>query len=108
MVGKLERPPAESRGPWQQCGSNRLLPQHLFYGVAYPAVHAWQDVGIGVQGLRYGGVPEKLLDILGVDVTAEHQRGARVPEVVEADRGGQTCMPQHGLERAHDVAVRER
>src|SRR5215213_2696468 len=51
---------------------------------------------------------KKFLDVLGVDVTAEQQRSARVPEVVEADRGGQTCAPQHGLERAHDVAVRER
>jgi hypothetical protein len=42
-------------------------------------------VGIGVQGLRYGGVPKKLLDLLGVYVPAEQQRGARMPEVVEAD-----------------------
>src|SRR5829696_3299229 len=53
-------------------------------------------------------MPKKFLDVLGVDVTAEEQRSASVPEVVEANRGGQTCAPQYGLERAHDVAVRER
>ena len=50
--------PTRRRGLWQQCGSNRRLPQNLIYRVAYPAVHLGQDVGIGVQGLRDGGVPQ--------------------------------------------------
>jgi hypothetical protein len=59
------------RGLWQQCGSDSRLPQNLIYRIAYPAVHAWQDVRVGVKGLCYGGMPKKLLDVLGVDVTAE-------------------------------------
>ena len=98
----------EYRGLWQPCGSNRRLPQNLIYRIAYRTIHAWQDVGVGVQGLSYGGVSKKFLDVLGVDVTAEQQRSARVPEVVEADRGGQACTPQYGPERAHDVAARKR
>ena len=78
----------ERRGLWQQCGSNRRLPQNLLYRIAHPAVHAWQDVGVRAQRLCYGGVPKELLDVLGVDVTAEQQRGARVPEVVEARHPG--------------------
>jgi hypothetical protein len=41
-------------------------------------------VAIGVQGNGYGGVSRKLLDELGVGVLGEKQRGAGVPEVVEA------------------------
>jgi hypothetical protein len=65
------KPPIGYRGLWQQCGSNSRLPQSIIYRIAYPTVHAWQDVGVGVKGLRYGGVPKKFLDVLGVDVTAE-------------------------------------
>src|SRR5215211_6671347 len=65
------KPPMEYRGLWQQCGSNRRLPQNLIHRIAYPAVHAWQDVRVGVKSLCYGGMPKKFLDVLGVDVTAE-------------------------------------
>jgi len=50
--------PTRRRGLWQQWGSNRHLAQGIIYRVAYPAVHPGQDVGIGVQGLRDGGVPQ--------------------------------------------------
>jgi hypothetical protein len=93
----------EYRGLWQPYGSNRRLPQNLIYRIAYRTVHAWQDVGVGVQGLRCGGVSKKFLDVLGVYVTAEQQRSARVPEVVEADRGGQACPPQYGPGRFSDL-----
>ena len=39
---------------------------------------------IGVQGHGYGGVPEKLLHDLGMHPSAKEQRGAGVPEVMEA------------------------
>jgi hypothetical protein len=39
-----EKPPVLHRGLRQQCGSNSRLPQNLIYRIAYPAVHAWQDV----------------------------------------------------------------
>lgn len=42
---------------------------------------------VGVQGHSYGGVPEELLDKLLVDPSAKKQRGAGVPQVVEADLG---------------------
>ncbi len=42
-------------------------------------------MGVGVQGDRYGGVTKHLGDYLRVDVAGEQQRGAGVPEVVEAD-----------------------
>jgi hypothetical protein len=42
-------------------------------------------VRVGVKSLCYGGVPKKLLHVLGVYVPAEQQRSARMPEVVEAD-----------------------
>jgi hypothetical protein len=102
---KQQRLRTTSRSLWQQCGSNRCLPKSLVYGVGYPAVHPGQDVRVGVQSLRYGGMTQELLHVLGVDVAAQQQRGARVAEIVEPGRGGQPGASQHGLERAHDVAV---
>ncbi len=45
-------------------------------------------MGVDVQGDAHAGVPEELLHELGVDAPAEQQRGARVPEVVEASALG--------------------
>ena len=59
---------------------------------------ARQHVGVGAQGDRYGGVPEALLDDLGMRVLAEKERGARVPEVVGAGLLGQLCAPEGPLE----------
>ena len=39
---------------------------------------------MGVQGNGYGSVSHELLDELGAGVLGEEQRGAGVPEVVEA------------------------
>jgi hypothetical protein len=41
-------------------------------------------VRVGVEGDGYGGVPEHVRDDLGVNVLGEQERGARVPEAVEA------------------------
>ena len=46
--------------------------------------HAGQDVGVSVEGKGHGGVPQEILDELGMVAPGEQQRGARVPEVVEA------------------------
>ena len=50
---------------------------------------------------------QEFLDVLGVDVAAEQQRGARVPEIVETDALGQSGALEEILEGAHDVAMRE-
>jgi hypothetical protein len=42
-------------------------------------------VGVGVKGDGYRGVSQHLGDDLGIDVSRQEQRSARVPEVVEAD-----------------------
>src|SRR5215210_3101539 len=44
--------------------------------------HSWEDVAVGVEGDRYGGVAEELLHDLGVDPSREEQRSAGVPEIV--------------------------
>jgi hypothetical protein len=56
-------------------------------------------VGIGVEGDGYGSVPEHLGYYLWVDVLSEQERGARMPEVVEADLR-QSRPLQERLERA--------
>ena len=47
----------------------------LAYGgvhhVTDPAVHDLEYVAVGVERLRYGGVPREPLDVLGVDVAAQ-------------------------------------
>jgi hypothetical protein len=60
--------------------------------------HARHYVGVGVERYRHCGVAQELLDELGVGSFTEQQRGARVPEVVEADVG-EIRLPQEGGER---------
>ena len=47
------------------------------------------------------------MNVLGVDVAVEQQRGTGMPEVLESDRLGQRSTLQELLEGAHDVAVRQ-
>ncbi len=69
----------------------------LAYGgvhhVTDPAVHDLEYVAVGVERLRYGGVPQEPLDVLGVDVAAQLQRGAGMAQIIEPDAGGQTSGP---------------
>ena len=51
--------------------------------VADSTVHALQHVAVGVQRLRYGGVPQELLDVLRMNIAGE-QRGAGVTQVMES------------------------
>ena len=91
MTGKRQKAPETSSGAslQQRCISQLgRLPQGFVHRIADAAVHALEDVAVGVQRLRYGGVPQELLDVLGVDVAGEQQRGAGVPEIVEADAAG--------------------
>ena len=66
-------------------GTDRASSEGLVYRPARAAVHAGDYVGVGVQGEGYGGVPEELLDVFGVDVAGEEQGGAGVAEVVELE-----------------------
>ncbi len=50
-------------------------------------VHAWEHVAVGVEGYGNGRVAQELLHKLSVDAPAEKDRGAGVPQVVEADLG---------------------
>jgi hypothetical protein len=50
--------------------------------VTDPAIHALQHLAVGVQPLRYGSVPQRFLNVLGMDVAVE-QRGAGVAKIVE-------------------------
>ena len=61
------------------------LPQHIFEGTGRAVLHGGEDVGVGVKGDGYRGVSQHLRDDLGIDVSRQEQRRARVPEVVEAD-----------------------
>src|SRR5918997_7019836 len=69
--------------------TNALL-QGFFHHVRRLIPHARQHVGVGIQGDGYRGVPEELLNDLGVHALAEKERGARVTEVVEAGPPRQT------------------
>src|SRR5918998_1572340 len=70
--------------------------------------HVGQDVAVDVEGEAYVGMPEEVLDELGVDALAQQEGGARVPEVVEAGPCGQAGALQGGLERAGEVTTGER
>jgi hypothetical protein len=44
------------------------LGQRGFQGVGCDTTYVGHDVGVGVHRLRYGGVPELMLDDIGIDV----------------------------------------
>ena len=46
-----------------------------------------RDVAVDVESDGHGGVPEAVLDDLGRDSGLKRQRGPRVAEVVQPDRG---------------------
>jgi hypothetical protein len=69
------------------------LTQCFVHGGGSGAVHAWQDVGVGVEGERDAGVSQELLDVLGVDVTGKEQGGEGVPEVVDTRTLRQLGVP---------------
>ena len=60
-----------------------MLRERLLPGGDCTVLHVGQDVGVGVHRLRYGGVPEHLLDYLGMRTLPEKDRGTSVPEVME-------------------------
>ena len=65
-------------------------------------------MGVGVQGYGDDGVPKHLGDHLGVHVHGEQERGASVPEVVEAYLR-QARSPEQRLEAVSgDVLAGER
>jgi hypothetical protein len=51
----------------------RDLSEGFVHYIADPAVHALEDVRVGVQRLRYGSVSQKFLAVLGMDVAVEQQ-----------------------------------
>ncbi len=67
--------------------------------------HIGEYVRVDVEGKAYVGVAQKLLDVLRVDALPQEERGARVPEIVEAYRRGQSGALQRGLECAVEVAA---
>ena len=82
-------PPGYSRKPlWQQCGSNSTrneCSQRVVHGVGQAAVHALDDVGVGVEGDVYAGVAEEFLDVLWVLACHEEYCSAGVPKVMDPD-----------------------
>ena len=59
---------------------------------------------VAVEGHDYAGVPKKVLDQFRMDATPQEQGGARVSEIVPANRG-ETSTSQQGLEVAVDYVL---
>jgi hypothetical protein len=64
-----------------------MLEQDILHRDCSLVAHAGEDMAVSVQRYGYGGVAQELLNKLGVNTFQEKQRGACVPEVVEADVG---------------------
>jgi hypothetical protein len=47
----------------------------------------WFPGRVAVEGHAYAGVPQKVLDQLGVDAASQKEGGASMPKFVPADRG---------------------
>ncbi len=71
-------------GPYYTNQYTNALFQGVFYRTGRLVAHAWQDVGVGVEGDGYVGVTQKFLNYLGMDASDKEQRGARVTQVVKA------------------------
>jgi hypothetical protein len=61
-------------------------------------------VRVAIKGHGHAGVPEKVLDQLRVDAAPQKQGGARVPEIVPANRG-EASAPEERLEVAVDYVL---
>ena len=48
-----------------------ILGEYVFHRTRGMGSHSWDHVGIGIQRYRHGGMAQKLLDVLGVYVTAQ-------------------------------------
>jgi hypothetical protein len=88
-----------ARGGTEQHPTLALLSEGLVEGADGILLHVREHVRVDVEGDRYRGVPEHLGNDLGVDVAGEEEGGARMPEVVEADRR-QAGAPEQGLQEA--------
>src|SRR5215204_5559610 len=84
---------------WLTGFSATLLGERSLHRPYCLSPHARQEVRVSVQGHRYRGVPQKLLNELWMSALREQQGGAGVPEVMEADVR-QSGPPQKGLEGA--------
>ena len=49
----------------------RALASCSVHRVTDSAVHTFEHVAVGVKRLRYGSVPQKFLNVVGVDVAVE-------------------------------------
>jgi hypothetical protein len=87
--GRLPRLPV--RLDWERFSRSEEACDPLGCG----ALHAGDDVGVGVEGDGDAGVTEAFLDDLGVDAGGERQGGGRVPEVVVVPTSAQPrlCRP---------------
>ena len=76
-----------SRKPrWKQCGSNsarNTYSQRVVHSVGQAAVHALDDVGVGVEGDGDAGMAEAFLDVLWVLAFHGVYCSAAVGEIVE-------------------------
>jgi hypothetical protein len=64
-------------------------------------------VAVDVGGEAYVGVSQKVLHKPGVYTLPQQERGARMPQVVEAGLLGQFCTLEQSLEGAIQVAARD-
>ena len=62
-----------------------IVGQQLVHDQGCLTVHPGQDVAVGVEGDRHGGMSQHLGDLLGVDVPPEEEGGSRVTKIVEPD-----------------------
>ena len=73
------RRPGGSTGP----SDTDPLRQGALHGAHGLLLHVRQHVGVGVHRLLYRGVPEHLLDYLGMSALGEQEGGTRMPKVVK-------------------------
>ncbi len=55
-------------GPYYTNFYTNALGERLFHGCDRAVLHVGQDVTVGVEGNRYGGMPQHLGDNLWIDV----------------------------------------
>jgi hypothetical protein len=73
--------------------------ERLIHSVPETAVHPLDDVAVDAEGDAYAGVPEMLLDVLGMLACHEEYCSARTAQIMEPYGGETPVLAEDGSRR---------
>jgi hypothetical protein len=94
---EVEKGPGTSPGPFDSNADSNRSGEGILHGPCRLGRHAWHHLTVDVEGNGDGGVPEHLLDYLGVCALQQEKACRRVTEIVEPIGAGRSALSRSGL-----------